>query len=195
MLFVSEPIAQDVTAGANDPYGFDEHDAFDVVLRALRAVAHDGTASTLTVKLHPYEESDAWERLLAADDLAEGLSVGLAGANEDPTRWILWADLVVGIGSILLLEAAVFGRAVVSVQPGLLREDTFPPSRAGLGRTLTEAAEAEAKLVSLIRDPAERHGIAADSTAFVETLPADTTRPILTWIRSFGASRIRPEGR
>jgi hypothetical protein len=175
VLFVSEPIAADVAAGANPPYGFDELDAFDLVEAGAAA---SGADVSLAVRFHPYEDPERflrrWPNVEVRDEPAD--------------EAVAWADLVTGISSILLLRAVALGRPVVSVQPGLEREDTFVLSRRGLAPLATEH-EAGVELVArLVADRGERERTLARSRTFLDGLPRDGAAPIVEWIE--GALRV-----
>ena len=95
---------------------------------STRPALHVASAThpvTLAVKFHPYEEPAGFLRRRADLPVGEGLRLRTVEASAKPHPWVVWADLVVGVSSMLLLEAIVLGRPVVSVQPGLTREDTF----------------------------------------------------------------------
>jgi len=49
------------------------------------------------------------------------------------------ADLVVGMNSVLLLEACHLGCIVVSVQPGLIGDDSLPTNKMGASHAVYKA--------------------------------------------------------
>lgn len=184
VLFVSENIAADVASGRNAPYGFDEIDAFDVVFRAACGAAAGGTRVSLRVKLHPYEDPVRFEAHLKSLVPCPAVAVSIVPRGEAPRAWVLWADLVVGISSMLLFEALVLDRPVVSVQPGLARENTFMAGVQGYAQTLTDPDEGAAALTDLLRDPACRARTLARHRAFTATLARDPVAPVLDWIHA-----------
>ena len=174
VLFVSERLAGDVADGVNAPFGFDEHDAFQVVYDAGLDAARRGTTVHLAVKLHPYEDRDSFRAQLDRLARPPGLVARIVDASDDPHAWVMWADLVVGMTSSLLLEAMVLDRPVVSVQPGLRREDAFVPSSRGHARTLTDPREAQATLARLMESAQARAETMERHRGFVR---AATGRP------------------
>lgn len=186
VLFVSERIAADVAEGVNAPFGFDEFDSFTVVHRAACEAARAGLKVTLAIKFHPYE--DPTEFLRRADALKQvaGLTVLPLERGEKPHRWILWSDLVVGIGSMLLLEAIVLGKPVVSIQPGLIREDTFIASRLGFAQALVDPTLGEKELFRLFSDQAARSAEAIRQRGFLKNISIDPVSRILDWIQTHG---------
>ncbi len=183
VLFVSEPIASDVAAGVNEPFGFEEFDSFALLHRAAAAVATPEKPVTLAIKFHPYEDAPAFTRRLEQLPGVSGLNVCPLGRAEKPHPWILWADLVTGVSSMLLLEAIVFGKPVVSIQPGLQREDTFIASCRGYADIFREEVSAVREVQSLIRDQDLRKRTAERNRGFLKTLHPHPGEAIRDWIQ------------
>ena len=183
ILFVSEAIAGDVAQGSNEPFGFDEFDSFSVVHLAAAEVAKTGKNVQLAIKFHPYEDPKGFLERLETLPRQDGLTLLPLRRTEKPHPWVLWADLVTGVGSMLLLEAVVLGRPVISVQPGLEREDTFVASQRGCARTLTVAVDGEAALRELIVSEQARSDELDLNRRFLDLMPRDSTSAILNWLR------------
>jgi hypothetical protein len=179
LLFASEALAGDVAKRVNVPYGFDEFDAFALLHRAARQVVQAGRRVNLAVKFHPYEEPAAFLTRLGGLPLMDGLTVLPLEPTVKPHPWVLWADLVVGITSVLLLEAIVLGRPVISVQPGLAREDTFIASHRGFAEVLTDPEGAVGRLAELIGSGEGRQAVRERNAGFLATLPGDGSAAIL----------------
>jgi hypothetical protein len=122
VLFASQPIA----ALYDDRLGYTERSVLAAVVAALDDVAEWlGRPIVLGVRPHPRE---------TAAPLVGGTSrVAVIDASlDDPLDWCLAADLVVGMTSALLFDAALLGRPVVSAQPDLIGADVLPSNRLGL---------------------------------------------------------------
>jgi len=184
VLFVSENIAEDVANGRNAPFGFDEIDSFDVLYRAASAAAELGTKVSVAVKCHAYEDPARFRKYLEGLTPPPLMRVASVPPGGNPRAWVLWSDLIVGISSMLLLEAMVLDRPVISVQPGLQRENTFQAGVNGYARTLTDPAEAVSVMTQMIRDPEERRVALDGHRKFTDTLERDCVEPVLRWIRS-----------
>src|SRR5262249_38543780 len=165
-------------AGVNAPFGFDEFDAFSVLHRAALAAVRAGIAVSLAVKFHPAEKSDAFLHRLEQLERPAGLSIETIPGGDTPYPWVMCSDLVTGIGSMLLIESIVLDRPVVSLQPGLIREDTFIVSRRGLAPALTDAVEGERVVSELIADRTTRLALLGRERRFLELIPADPVAPI-----------------
>lgn len=122
VLFVSEAIAEHF----GRERGYDQHDCFRELAGWLELCPEP---LNLLIKLHPKESRrghlaafravPARHRVLTLEDLSPLEAVGLA-------------DVVVGMTSVLLVEAHAVGRPVLSLQPGLHGEDHLVLSRHGL---------------------------------------------------------------
>jgi RimJ/RimL family protein N-acetyltransferase len=128
VLFVSEPIRSDVEKGANRPFGFDERDVFAIVYAAAIEAARKGVSTRVSVKCHPYEDATAFAGDVARLERVPGVDLEVLGSAVTGLEALQRADVAAGISSMLLMEAMVLGRAVLSIQPGLIREETFVPS-------------------------------------------------------------------
>ncbi len=170
----------DVAKGVNEPFGFDEFDSFSVVHRAAAEVAEMGKTVHLAIKQRFVERLETMPR-------HDGLTVLPLPRTEQPHPWVLWADLLAGIGSMLLLEAVALGRPVISVQPGLEREDIFVASQRGCARTLTDADYATTELRNLMASAQTRSGELELNRRFLDLLPPDSTSNILDWLRAIPA--------
>ena len=189
VLFVSEPIASDVASGYNRPFGFDEFDAFALLHSAAVCAARAGQRVELMVRCHPYEDAGAFRRRVQELGAAHGIVVRFSPAEESALACVLWADLICGIGSSLLLEAMVLGRPVISVQPGLIRENVFVASERGWAETLTDAAHGRARLHSLLIDPAARADVLRRHAPLAESADDRAGAGIAEWIERHAASR------
>lgn len=191
VLFVSEPIRSDVEQGVNEPFGFDEFDAFAVVHAAAVTAAADGQRVSLAVRCHPYEDAEAFGRHVHRLPGASGLEVSIQDRSTPALDAVRRADLVTGVSSMMLLEAMVLGRAVVSVQPGLSREETFVASARGSARTLTDAREAREVLAALMCSGSARDAERARHAPFLRETARDSRGVLLTWLDSIGVGHGR----
>lgn len=122
LLFLSETHAADFGArpgvhGLLGPFlGYTEHSVAHDLAQAIMTL---GRACIVVEKLHPSDDEPRPVRSLAAGQVWHC-------QGNVPLRPFLWhADVVVGMRSIALLEAALAGKPVLSYQPGLV--DNHPP--------------------------------------------------------------------
>jgi hypothetical protein len=184
VLYVSEPISYDVAIGANPPYGFDEVDSFRLLHQAACEAVRAGNAVNLAVKFHPYENPAEFKKRISDLPPLSGLTLRFLDHHDAPHTWVRWSDLVVGISSVLLLESMVLGKPVISVQPGLRRENTFAASRLGFAGTLTDAAKAQRALTALLLSADRRDVLRAGHRPFLQAISKDPISPIANWIKN-----------
>jgi len=134
VVFISERIRSDFPAGSDLDMGFDEHLALQGLLEALPEGAE------LTIKLHPQETPDKYDYLKNRGMRAEIVQVC------DLEQLILKAGTLVGMVSMVLLEAALVRDDVVSFMPGGRPED-FIGNELGATTAIT-TTEALAKRLS-----------------------------------------------
>jgi hypothetical protein len=77
-----------------------------------------------------------------------------SAVGDDGLAWALASDLVVGMSSALLLQAALLGSRVVSIQPNLTGLDSLPSNRLGLSDGIYRADEVATGLYRALARPA-----------------------------------------
>jgi len=93
---------------------------------------------TLVVKPHPMESICSLKKIFPQCS-AQGLSIKLAKCS-DPAQLLATADIFFGMVSIVLVEAGITGKPVLSVQIGLTPQkklDTCVANRLGLSNLVT----------------------------------------------------------
>jgi hypothetical protein len=135
VVFASEPQRKYF----GDGLGYDEESSLQAVADAVSRICPD---ALLCVKLHPLEPDDAHAAL--AHDLPLDVRVLRAWPS---TRLILAADVVCGMTSVFLLEAAVLGRPALSIRPGGDAEDHFLAHHSDLITSVLDAGGVDAALV------------------------------------------------
>jgi hypothetical protein len=153
VLFASQPFtamysADDARLGA--PFGFDEYEVLALLIDALDEIAAVGRDVTLVVRPHPREGRARLDRLSARN--ARIIVSDQPSAHDA----VLSADLVVGMNSILLLEAAQLGAIVLSLQPGLTREDILPSNDTGATIAVYDAEAVKPAVSRWLTDEAAR---------------------------------------
>jgi hypothetical protein len=71
------------------------------------------------------------------------------------------ADLVVGMTTVLLVEACLLGSIVLSLQPGLRLPEALPTNRWGASRAVYRESEIAEAVASLLFDENAREELAA----------------------------------
>jgi Capsule polysaccharide biosynthesis protein len=107
LVFASEPQGRYY----GNALGYDEQDALGALLESAAAVAPD---AQVVVKLHPLEQPDAFSDL---PETERRVAVRVVRAYP-PEHLIRAADIVLGMTSVLLLEAVLTGTPTISIRPG-----------------------------------------------------------------------------
>lgn len=129
VLFASEAFAKDFGPGTPQYRGYTEHEALEGVASAVKALCgnHSDCIMSIVVKLHPEEDIKTFRVGPSAWEV--GISIT---ANAPAWESVMAADIVVGMSSMLLMEAAILGRPTFSYQPGVSNcEDGFVGTRLG----------------------------------------------------------------
>ncbi|PHV12483.1 hypothetical protein [Chitinimonas sp. BJB300] len=143
LLFVSQPLRQ-MARQLGHPPAIDEQAVLRDVEAALVTLARP---IALRIKPHPRE------------DLADFTGAGQMWTNTRIAPSALahdllsCADMVVGIHSMLLLEACYLGCRVLSYQPGGLASDPLPSNRSGLSHRCDDAVRLPQALVDTLTGP------------------------------------------
>jgi hypothetical protein len=146
VLFVSEPHSQTYGLDTRCILGYTEQDSLALTLTALEHIGKDCKKKLcIAVKPHPGEEPTRLACVLEAQKMLEYVT-GLI-VNGPRHALVAASDIVVGMTSMLLYEASLMGRPVVSVQPNRLVGSDLTDCHAGI----EVATNAEQCLVALRR--------------------------------------------
>lgn len=103
ITFVSENYAQDFPVKSTYYHGFDEYQVIGDLLEAVKQEGH------LIIKLHPAEKPDKY-------DAYKSKNVTIV-SQTDVDALIAYSDFIVGMGSMLLIEAAFVRGDILSYRP------------------------------------------------------------------------------
>lgn len=165
VVFVSQPFAKFRGQDASEPdfMGYDEHSVVALLVAALEKAAEEsGRAITLLVRPHPRENPEDFAALRSTH---VSIQVSTAG---DAREVVCSADLVVGMNTVLLVEACHLGCIVVSLQPNTRGLDPLPTNREGISRAVYTEAEVPAVIANYLFDSETR----AQALSRLARLPA-----------------------
>lgn len=121
-LFVSEPILEYY----GRTRGYDQYQALSIFLEAIK----DNPDSYLPlIKLHPKDQPGRFKDIIQSYPQLTPLIVN---TQLNSLECLAIADLIVGMTSIMLIEAFALGKIVISLQPGLKTQDPLILSRYGI---------------------------------------------------------------
>jgi hypothetical protein len=145
-VFASQPIASihRKNGMAEDYWGYTERTVLKSVVGCLSKLTEElAVKVTLVLRLHPKDELDSYQDALA--DLPSSIKV-VFDRETDSSLLLKSADLIIGMFSMLLLEAAILERQFISVQIGLKRESPLIFDRMGSVRSILSEEELEETL-------------------------------------------------
>jgi len=122
VAFISESYAKDFPVGRDHYQGFDEYRVVEDILSIVDA------GELLLIKTHPSENRNKY-------DVYKGVTVT---SDTDVHSLVTNADFVVGMGSMLLIEASLVRRDVISYRPG--GKTGFIGNDLGITRLVTDKA-------------------------------------------------------
>jgi len=149
-VFASQPIASVYRKNgmAEDYWGYTENTVLKSVVKCLSKLTEEmATKVTLVLRLHPKDESNVHQDALATCPNSIKL---VLDRETDSSLLLKAADLIIGMFSMLLLEAAILERRFISVQIGLKRENPLIFDRMGLVRSILTEKELEETLRGIL---------------------------------------------
>ncbi|HSO17978.1 MAG TPA: hypothetical protein VLT88_00890 [Desulfosarcina sp.] len=146
VLYVSQPFSTGF--GTEADWGFSPVSVLKDLLRVLEGAGGKTRRLTLLVLMHP---EDAGDDLFLAGTGATGVSVVFRRGGA-PHDYLLASDLVCGSFSILLTEAVILGLPVLSLQPGLRREDILITNLSGATRPVRTDGELKTHFLRAVVD-------------------------------------------
>jgi UDP-N-acetylglucosamine 2-epimerase len=149
IAFVSQPIER--LLGSVETWGFSEK----TVLRALReaiTILEEATTRKLflIVMLHPEEDGAEMEKIIREKD--GKLRYRLLREGNDSLDIIAAADLVAGMFSILLTEAVIMRKPVLSLQLDLKQPDMLVTNMVGATVPVRNKADLGKWLLNMVQD-------------------------------------------
>jgi CDP-glycerol glycerophosphotransferase (TagB/SpsB family) len=150
LMFASQPIASIHRKNgiAEDYWGYTEKTVLKNVAGCLAKLTEElAVKVTLVIRLHPKDEPNAYLDVLTTCPN----SIKVVFDRETDSSLLLKAtDLVIGMFSMILLEAAILERRFISVQIGLKRENPFIFDRMGLARAILTESDLEGTLRGIL---------------------------------------------
>jgi hypothetical protein len=149
-VFASQPIAgiHRKNGMAEDYWGYTEETVLKSVVDSLSKLTEEmATKVTFVLRLHPKDEPRVYEKALAT--LPDSIKV-VVDRETDSSLLLKASDLIIGMFSMLLLEAAILERRFISVQIGLKRENPLMFDRLGLFRSILTEQELEETLRGIL---------------------------------------------
>lgn len=126
IVFVSEPISQDYDNcdDTNLYWGYNERTIFHVLYHHLETLAESHSLRfRFIIRPHPRESKDNWNQILQKEKNSK-ISLEI-DRDHDSFSIMKSADLICGMSSMFLLESFLCGKAILSIEIGLIRKNPF----------------------------------------------------------------------
>lgn len=150
VMFASQPLSFLYgTDPANPLYpGYDEHTVLRALISALDQIAEQSQQKiVLVIRPHPRESVEEFANL-------QGRAIRIIVSTEDESRdLVMAADLVIGMNTVLLVEACYLGCVTLSLQPGLRLPDVLPTNSWGMSRAVYHNEEIQPAIEQMLLDP------------------------------------------
>ena len=114
VLFVSQPVSE----FEGKPYGFDEFDALEGTLDALKSLPEE---YYLVIRLHPRDDAHKYDAYVS-----ERVRIS---SEELVEKDLSDTGLVIGMFSPVLIQATMAGKCAISFEPNLIGKDPLPTNR------------------------------------------------------------------
>ncbi len=148
VLFASEPFRTSYT-DAKKYWGFTEEEILLALIDALTKLTGKlKRGITLIIKLHPKEAADRYDHLIK--QLASQQINIIVEGSRPSLDLIMLADLVCGMFSMLLQEALILNKPIVSIAIGLNRPTGFVLETRGLAKSIRSKRQLDLTLKKII---------------------------------------------
>lgn len=121
LVFVSEPLFENFA----NSRGYNQYDVLNYFLKNVLRFHQE---ARVVIKLHPKDDPEKFRSVL---DRFREIEIHIVRNELTSLECLTLSDRIFGMTSIMLIEAFIFGKTVVSLQPGLSVEDPFVLSRHG----------------------------------------------------------------
>ena len=164
LVFFSESLRRD---HGGEGAGFDQFTVAEALVPALAGLG----PLTLVIQPHPRDDRGEWEGWMRGRRVADGVALTLGAENTESL--LVACDGVIGMTTMVLMEAALLGVPVLSLQPGRIRvlnpglkavdglrvvtrEKDIAPAMADFVRTLGRPAAAGPARPPMVADAGRR---------------------------------------
>lgn len=158
-LFVSESIFEYYGKGR----GYDQYDVLRFFLEFFRK-EQSFEPRAAVIKLHPKDDIAKFRATL---NKYSDTNIKVIQDELSPIECIAISDRVFGMTSIMLIEAYVLGKEVLSLQPGLKTEDQFVLSRRGLTNTVLSYDTDTADIPGMLKKNDNRFSVPFQTETFL----------------------------
>lgn len=150
ITYVSEPISETYNESDESEHywGYSERTVFKEFISILNAAVEKSDKKIkFIIRLHPKENENNYNDLI--DNINNNISI-MVDKKLDGFELMCASNLICGMSSMFLIEGAVLGIPIVSMQMGLKRDNPFILDRIGIVKSILYKEELEEKIKKII---------------------------------------------
>lgn len=152
ITYASEPISKTYNESDNSEHywGYNERTIFKEFISVLNQVAQEANKKIkLIIRLHPKENENNYNDFI--DNIDNNISV-IIDRKLNGFKVMCASDLICGMSSMFLIESAVLGRQIISIQIGLNRNNPFVFDQIGIVKSVLNRSDLEEKIKEFITE-------------------------------------------
>jgi len=157
ITYASEPISKTYNESDNSEHywGYSERTIFKEFINVLNQVAQKSSKKIkLIIRLHPKENENNYNDLI--DNINNNILI-LINKKLDGFKLMCASNLICGMSSMFLIEGAVLGKSIISMQMGLNRDNPFVLDQIGIMKSVLYRRELEDKIErSILKNETEK---------------------------------------
>lgn len=137
LTFISEPISNIYKEDDDSEHywGYTERTIFKQLIEVLEDITEQYKKKiNIIIRLHPKEKENNYDDII--DSINSKYISILIDKKINGFKLMYSSDLIIGMSSMFLIEAAVLGKSIQSIQIGLRRENSFILDRRGILKSI-----------------------------------------------------------
>ena len=175
VIFPSQPLE----SFCGDFYGFTEKTVLPELINSLENAQRDTDQKVhLVILPHPRENQEDYKHYTSS---SVKIHLSESGGGHD---YVLSADLVVGMNTMLLFESCYLGKPTVSLQPGLTQADSLPCNKWGASLAIYKKEEIASQLIPLVVNKIERQQLKERAISKCPPLVEDAAEKVVSLIEN-----------
>lgn len=151
ITFASEPISMTYkeTDISEHYWGYTERTIFKQFIKVLNNIAENNKIKIkLIIRLHPKEDENNYKDIL--DSISSKYISITVDKKLNGFELICASDLICGMSSMFLIEAAIIGKPIMSMQMGLKRENSFILHKKAIIKSILSEEKLEYELKKIL---------------------------------------------
>jgi len=173
ITFFSQPFSELFKKDSKEYLGFDEIQVLKDLIKVLERLR---PKTSLIVKLHPRDKE-----LNKFDKIVKNSKLNILIKKKEPVEDLIRkSKLVIGMGSAVLFQAVLMGKAVLSYQPNLKKTDYLISNRLGLSRAVYKEKDLCPALKILLTSPSK-----GDLKLREKYTQSNSTKEVIKFITNF----------